>query len=93
MAIKVIASCDRCKKQFEAVSEWTARDKFNRIKIELTQYNSKEFLLCDECMNKYGLMQDKKVKSIDEQRVQDKLYDLIYDIACDAANDTIAENR
>lgn len=89
MAIKYIASCDRCKKQVELESEWKAKKKFKEITITLSQYNSKNFLLCDECMKKYGLMEDKEVKKIDEQSIQDKLYDLIYDIACDA----IAENR
>ena len=89
MAIKYIVSCDRCKKQVESISEWKAKKKFKEITITLSQYNSKNFLLCDECMKKYGLMEDKEVKKIDEQSVQDKLYDLIYEIACDA----IAENR
>lgn len=96
MAIKVIASCDRCKKQVEAVSEWAAEKQFYPVKIEISQYNNKKFLLCADCMQKYGLIskwEATKVNDIEQATVQDQLFDLLRDIAYDVAEEVVNNNK
>lgn len=80
MAVVAKKICDRCGKHSEeSVSLYTIKG-FRTIKIELGQYNTKEILVCDDCLKKVGLLEEEKPKKLTEENSVEKVFDLLAEI-------------
>ena len=75
--------CDKC--HLEVITgdyPYTpAKDGWKDIKIELSQYNHKVFVLCPKCLKEMGFLDEKEnMKKISDRSVQEKVFDLFCEI-------------
>lgn len=79
MADRRFKICDRCKKEIET-DYWNNPKDWKTIKIEFGQYNSKNYDLCPECLEKLGWKE--KTPNIDtkDQTIHDKLFEVIQEM-------------
>ena len=81
--------CEQCKKEVNTGSYPNLPSGWKSVKIELGQYDYKNFDLCPECLLDLGLVSKDtgKIGSIEEPTIKDKIFDLIYEIANQAIDD------
>ncbi|MDM8130132.1 hypothetical protein [Clostridium butyricum] len=85
MAIVHKKICDLCGKESDESRSEYSINGYNSIKVKISDYNEKSFLLCDECMISHELMkkEDKSKKYSqfsEEEDLKDKVFDLLAEI-------------
>ncbi len=92
-----IKICDRCKKETrEDKNREDHKRGFEKITLMFGgcdnisynyKINEREYLLCEECLKKIGIVRiEKKESEKNTQSIQDRLYDIIADIVGDITN-------
>lgn len=79
--------CDLCGKELEENRLAHNINGYNKIEVKLSQYNTRDFLLCDECMEKYGLLnKEKEVAKIKEDDTVENFFNMLADIVAERIN-------
>lgn len=79
--------CDLCGKESEENRLAYNINGYNKIEVKLSQYNTRDFLLCDECMEKYGLLnKEKEVAKIKEDDTVENFFNMLADIVAERIN-------
>ncbi|MEX0050291.1 hypothetical protein AB2T85_06545 [Clostridium butyricum] len=80
--------CDLCGKESDESRSEYSINGYNSIKVKISDYNEKSFLLCDECMINHGLIKEedksKKYSQFSEEEdLKDKVFDLLAEIVAE----------
>lgn len=88
MSTKSFKICDWCKKESTPnISVWNDESvrRWKSIELKFGQYNTKQFDLCPECLEKLGVIDEsKKEISVSEPSNYEKLFEIISDIVNEA---------
>ena len=82
MAYRVIATCDRCKKEVTQEGGYFSERSagWQEVKFEISQYEHKTYLFCDDCRKSLGLIKDDPKSTVEVESVADRLFNCISEI-------------
>ena len=70
--------CDLCGKESDESRSEYSINGYNSIKVKISDYNEKSFLLCDECMISHESKEYSQFS--EEEDLKDKVFDLLAEI-------------
>ena len=85
MAYRIIATCDKCKKETIQDGKYFSERSagWQEVKFEISQYEHKTYLFCGDCRKSLGLVKDDPKSTVRIETVADRLFECITEIAAE----------